>query len=174
VYGAHKCSKCTELENNFQDALSELSSSQLIIKLLYKELKETITKLEVMSNTTTGNVNRDESHNRWSTAEYKRHTNAGNNNRVKSTYSPHLPVTITNRYVALSNLSDYPLANEDAAFEVEVGRPAKKMVKTHEGAKNAQNKHYIKYRVPVTPTKAHNRHRVELVNVQEDNTEPSV
>jgi hypothetical protein len=134
VYSSHKCSKCTELENNLQDALSELSSSQLKIKRLYKELKETTTKLEVMSNTTTGNVNWDESHNRWSTAKHKRHSNTGNNNKAKSTYSPHFPVTTTNRYVALPNLSDYPLASEDAAFEVEVNRPAKK--KTHQGAKN--------------------------------------
>jgi hypothetical protein len=41
------------------------------MKPLYKELKETTAKLEVMSNATAGKVNWDESHNRWSTAEYR-------------------------------------------------------------------------------------------------------
>jgi hypothetical protein len=94
----------------------------------------------------------------WSTGEYKRHSNIGNNNKVKSTYSSHYPVTTTNRYVALSNLLDYPLNSEDAAFEMEVNRPGKKMVEAHQGAKNSQNKHYIKYRTPVTSTKTSNQH----------------
>jgi hypothetical protein len=125
VYGSHKCSRCTELENNLQVALSELSSSQLIIKLLYKELKETAAKYEVMSNATTGKVNWDgcKSRNRWSTAEYKRHSNIGNNSKLKSTYSSHVPITTTNRYVALSNQSDCPPGSEDVTLEEEVSRP---------------------------------------------------
>jgi hypothetical protein len=39
---AYKCSNCAELESQLQMTLSELSSSQLIIKLLYKELNETV------------------------------------------------------------------------------------------------------------------------------------
>jgi hypothetical protein len=67
------------LENNLEDALSELSLSQLINEIVYKELKETSTKYEVMSNAAAGNVNWDccKSHNRWSTTEYKRHSNIG-------------------------------------------------------------------------------------------------
>jgi hypothetical protein len=41
-----KCFKCTDLENQLQEVRSQLSSFQLIIKLLYKELKEATQKDE--------------------------------------------------------------------------------------------------------------------------------
>lgn len=49
IYSNNKYSKCTNLENQLQMVRSELSSSQLIIKLLYKELKEATEKDKVMS-----------------------------------------------------------------------------------------------------------------------------
>jgi hypothetical protein len=77
IYDPQKCLKCLELGINLQDALSELSSLQLINKLLSKELKEATAKLEVMSSVSvkmnSGNVKFDEPQNRWMTAECKRH-----------------------------------------------------------------------------------------------------
>jgi hypothetical protein len=76
VYEPHECPKCLELGNNPQDALSELSSLQLINKLLSKELKEATAKLEVMSgvavNVNSVNVKMDESQSSCMTAECKR------------------------------------------------------------------------------------------------------
>jgi hypothetical protein len=52
IYNLYDCSKCLELENNLQHVLSELSSLQLINKLLLKELEETTIKFEAMSDGT--------------------------------------------------------------------------------------------------------------------------
>jgi hypothetical protein len=79
IYDPQVCLKCLELGINLQDALSELSSLQLINKLLSKELKETTVKLEVMSGVSvkmnSEDVKIDESQNSWMTAESKRHRN---------------------------------------------------------------------------------------------------
>jgi hypothetical protein len=72
-----KCFKCTDLENQLQEVRSELSSSQLIIKLLYKELKEATQKDEVMSTSVTKNINQNDINfpTQWSAVETKRHSN---------------------------------------------------------------------------------------------------
>jgi hypothetical protein len=56
VQCAHKCSSCVDFESRLKETLLELSSSQLIVKILYKELNEVTTKHSSMSpNTISGN-----------------------------------------------------------------------------------------------------------------------
>jgi hypothetical protein len=58
------CFNCTELRNSLYSALTELSTLQVINKLLFKELEMATTKLEVMSGVVS-NSKMDESRNSW-------------------------------------------------------------------------------------------------------------
>jgi hypothetical protein len=71
-----KCFKCTDLENQLQEVRSELSSSQLIIKLLYKELEKDTQKDEAWSTSVTKNRNQNDSNfpTQWSAVGTKRHS----------------------------------------------------------------------------------------------------
>jgi hypothetical protein len=106
AYDPHECSKCLELGNNLQLALSELGSLQLINKLLFKEFEETTAKLEVISGVVV-NVKSDESQNCWLTTECKRYRNNGKNNIAKCIYTPYFPIATNNRYDVLLNLTTY-------------------------------------------------------------------
>jgi hypothetical protein len=107
IHNPHDCLKCQEFGNKLQHALDEVSSLQLINKLLVKELEETTAKLEV----TTGvslNLKSAESQNSWISVGPKKHKNTGRNSEAKDIYTPYFHITTNNRYDALSNLMDYP------------------------------------------------------------------
>jgi hypothetical protein len=69
VYGISQYSKCTEREMNLQEALSELSSLQLINKLLCNELGVAATKSEVMDEASSGTEKKNVVFNNWQTSE---------------------------------------------------------------------------------------------------------
>ena len=98
----YSCLKCAELESN------ELSSSQLIIKLLYKEINDITTEKTLKPTNTIpdhvagGNV---ASSNTWSQVASKRPHNI-NKVRISDTYQKTQPIESTNRYAKLANLPD--------------------------------------------------------------------
>lgn len=70
----YKCSKCVELVSQLDEACKELSSSQLIIQLLYKEISNiTAEKTLKLTNTVSEYTNSDAVlSNTWSTVASKR------------------------------------------------------------------------------------------------------
>jgi hypothetical protein len=163
VFDPHECSKCLELGNNLQLALSELSSLQLINKLLFKELEETTAKLEVLCCVAV-NVKSDQSQNSWLTTECKRYRNNGKNNIAKCIYTPHFPVATNNRYDVLLNLTDHPSGREDVASEMQGIKSVNEKLKIRSDKKNAQTRNYIKHRIGA-PNKVNNQYRYEPVNI---------
>jgi hypothetical protein len=99
-----KCFKCTDLENQLQEVCSELSSSQLIIKLLYKELKEATQKDEVRSTSVTKNRNQKDINfpTQWSAVGTKRH----NNNKTSVDWNYY---KMPNQYWLQINMKHYPI-----------------------------------------------------------------
>jgi len=101
-----RCTNCNELEGNLKSALAELSSAQLIIKLLQKESHQ-----EIIPKYTTDNIhectynfnnllqdNRNENcYKEWSTISYKHHRTSSkfmNNDNFQSVQ----PISKGNRY----------------------------------------------------------------------------
>jgi hypothetical protein len=84
------CFNCAELRNSLHHALTELSSLQVINKLLFKELKMSTAKLEVMSGVVS-DTKVDESRNSWCASKRKErkecesegYGSIGGNNKVK-------------------------------------------------------------------------------------------
>jgi len=104
----HSCLKCAELESLLDETRKELSSSQLIIKLLHKEIIDITTEKTPKTTNTIpgyeagGNV---ASSNTWSRVASKRLHNK-NNARIPNTYQVTQPIVSTNRYTKLTNLPD--------------------------------------------------------------------
>jgi hypothetical protein len=90
IYNPHDCLKCQELGNILQHALDEVSSLQLINKLLLKELEETTAKLEVMTGESV-KLKSAESHSSWISLRPKKHKNTGRNSESKDLHTilPH-------------------------------------------------------------------------------------
>jgi hypothetical protein len=80
VYEISQCSKCVESEVKHQDALLEIRSLQSTNKVLYKELGMSDTKSEVMADTETMVMKRNEDFNSGQSIESKRENNFMNGN----------------------------------------------------------------------------------------------
>ena len=101
----HSCLKCAELESLLDETHKELSPSQLIIKLLHKEIIDiTMEKTPKPTNTIPGyeaggNIALSST---WSRVASKRpHKNKA---RIPNTYHVTQPTESTNRYTKLTNL----------------------------------------------------------------------
>ena len=109
-----RCTNCNELKRNLKIALAELSSAQLIKKLLQK-----VSHQEMISKDTTDNScrstyyfndllqnNKNENcHKQGSTISYKHHRTSSkfkNNNNFQSAQ----PISTSNTYYLLTNLQD--------------------------------------------------------------------
>ena len=96
------------MESLLDETRKELSSSQLIIKLLYKEINDISTEKtlkptnSIPDHVAGGNV---ASSNTWSKVASKR-THSINKVRISDTYQKTQPIESTNRYVKLVNLPD--------------------------------------------------------------------
>ena len=122
VNGDHCCLTCTELERQLEESLVELSSSQLIIKLLYKELKDiTSVKMTKQPNVTQPNSTTESdttvdvtSSKTRSRVAFKHHhsKNKASNSIINQGTQPPEDV---NRYTILSNLSATDSPDENKA-----------------------------------------------------------
>ena len=115
----HNCLKCTKLISQLEETRKELSSSQLIIKLLYKEIKE-ITKERTPRPTTTSINNNAEyedgvdiaTPSTWSRVVSKQPQNKGKP-RISEYYPKTRPIISTNRYSSLANLSEPTICRDE-------------------------------------------------------------
>ena len=103
------CLNCAELERQLEETRKELSSSQLIIELLYKVISESTT--ERLSRPTSTNPECDPGveatlTNSWSTIASKRQYN-GNKTRSSGNHRKQ-PLETTNRHTMLHNLPVTP------------------------------------------------------------------
>jgi hypothetical protein len=126
------CFNCTELRNSLHSALTELSSLQVINKLLLKELEMATTKFEVMSGVVS-NSKMDESHNSWCMSERKECESEGygsirRNNKVERIHTPYLSIPTSNRFDVLTNLTDGLSSDEDAAFVMQSNYSIKRKI----------------------------------------------
>jgi hypothetical protein len=106
------------LEGRLPVTLSELSSLQLAMKLVYNELNETHTESKVISNS----IAMKEAHvglklpSNWYTIKSK--SNRPGNKSGRAEFSQSVgPVTVTNKFAALSNLLDFTLSSDEAALQ---------------------------------------------------------
>jgi hypothetical protein len=143
IYNPYDCLKCQKLGNKLQHALDEVSSLQLIKKLLVKELEQTTAKLEVMTGASV-KLKSAESQNRWISVGPKRHKNTARNSELKDIYTPYFHITTNNRYDALSNLMDYPPSKD--VTSVMHGQRLTKKLKVPHHTEIVQTKHYTEYR----------------------------
>ena len=109
----HKCFNCVKLESQLKEAFLELSSSQFIIKLLYKELNEATAKHTSVRSAITENGVCEESvvATTWSkvASKYSCGKNESVNSEMLQTWQP---VPVTNRYSVLSNLPESTIEDE--------------------------------------------------------------
>lgn len=173
---ADKCSNCAELESQLQMTLSELSSSQLIIELLYKELNETVTKYEVMSNTSAVNGTHDEFKlpTRCLKPESSHHRN--NNTLRSADFSQSVwPLTVSNRYAAYlpetTNYQDGKTApNLTEATQISTNKYVKK-----KDYRRIRNLPVIRHTRNIAQQPSPNHHKVqETTNYQEGKTVPNL
>jgi hypothetical protein len=124
IYSSNKCFKCIDLENPLQETSAELSSSQLIIKLLYKELEEATQKYEVRSLSTTQNATKNDTNllTQWSTVGSKRYGNNKNLRRMELLQTAE-PIEVTNRYGVLCNLIESTVIETETTTERIARRP---------------------------------------------------
>ena len=103
------CLNCAELERQLEETRKELSSSQLIIKLLYEEISESTTARLSRPTSTIPECEpgvEATSTNSWSTIASKRQYNG---NKTRSSGNHHKqPLETTNRYTMLHNLPVTP------------------------------------------------------------------
>jgi hypothetical protein len=166
------CFNCAEFRNSLHRALTELSSLQVINKLLFKELEMNTAKLEVMSGVVS-DTKVDESRNRWSASKRKEcesegYGSIGGNNKVKHIHTPYLHIPTNNRF---DILPDRLLSDEDADFVMQSSNSMKSNPKSRRYAKRPQTRHYTKHRNG-EPGKVTNYCGHEPVNLQEDLTRP--
>jgi hypothetical protein len=108
VAWSHRCLECVELVSLLEEARNELCSSQLIIRLLYKEVENiTMEKTYKPSNSTFeyGTETIIPASNKWSNVASKRlhkEFKARKSNICQVTQ----PIENNNRYIILSNLSE--------------------------------------------------------------------
>jgi hypothetical protein len=109
----YKCSKCVELVSQLDEARKELSSSQLIIQLLYKEISDiTAEKTLKLTNTISEYTNSDAVlSNTWSTVASKWLHNK-NETSIFDSYWISQPVESTNRFTTLANLPESTICYE--------------------------------------------------------------
>jgi hypothetical protein len=111
----HKCLNCVKLESQLKEAFLELSSSQFIVKLLYKELNEATAKHTTVRSAITENGVCEESvvPTTWSkvASKYSCGKNESANSEMLQTWQP-VPVTYT--YSVLSNLPECTIGENEA------------------------------------------------------------
>ena len=116
VNSVHCCLKCSDLERQLEESHMELSFSQLIVRLLYKELKDITTQKTTMQCDSTPKYNTsddDVSANTWIKITSKhQHNKYKTSNSI--IYQETEPIEDYKRYAILPNLpeaNDYPNKN---------------------------------------------------------------
>jgi len=104
----HGCLKCAELDSQLEETCKELSSSQLIIKLLYKEINDITTEKTPKPTNTTSECETGvdvASSNKWPSVASKWLYNK-NKARNADIYQVTQPIESANRYTVLINLPE--------------------------------------------------------------------
>jgi len=104
----HSCLNCAELESLLDKTRKESSLSQLIVKLLHKEINDNTAEMTPKPTTTIPEYEAGDnvaSSNTWSRVASKRLHNK-NKARISNTYQVTRPIGSANRYTKLANLPD--------------------------------------------------------------------
>jgi len=110
----YSCLKCAELDSQLEKTCKELSSSQLIIKLLYKEVNDITTEKTPRSPNSTSECEPGvevASSNKWSIIASKRSYNK-NKASNSDTYQKTQPIVNVNRYTMFTNLPETTICND--------------------------------------------------------------
>jgi hypothetical protein len=170
VYGTSQCSKCTEREMNLQEALSELSSLQLINKPLCKRLEVITAKSEVMDEASSGIENKNVVFKNWQTSECKRYINFVGRNKRENTHIPQFSISTKNRYDVLSNPADYSLIGDELSLETDQIRLTKKL--KCRDIETFQSRQNIKGCGSIPPRKENNQQVSEPTIAVDNRSEP--
>jgi hypothetical protein len=129
IYNRYDCLKCQELSNKLQIAIDEVSSLQLINKLLIKDLEKATTKNEV-KNRQSAKLKLPESQDGWiSVGTRKKDKLTGRDEELNVNYTPQFHTITNNRCDALSNQRD------DVASEIHDQSSLRWLKNTHQNKK---------------------------------------
>jgi hypothetical protein len=115
-HGACRCDNCVTLESQLKEVLLELSSSEFVIKLIYKELNDALAVYKPVRDAIVGNGDCEKSALPTARSEVASKYSGGKNESVNSELlHSRRPILVPNKYAVLTDFPESTIGEDEIA-----------------------------------------------------------